>query len=83
MKALKQQPIKVYYDDISVGDYFADIVVDDLIILELKAAETIRTEHECQLINYFKATDKEIGLLLNFGKEPEFRRKIYTNKARK
>ena len=62
-----------------VGNYYADIIVEDKIILELKAAEALCEEHEYQLINYLKATKKEIGLLLNFGKRPEFRRKIFTN----
>jgi len=75
-----QQPIKVYYNEQQVGDYYADIIVDDSIILELKAMEAICEEHEFQLINYLKATEIEIGLLLNFGKKPEFKRKIYTNK---
>lgn len=60
-------------------EYFADILVDDEIILELKAAENICEEHECQLINYLKATNIEVGLLLNFGKKPQFKRKIFTN----
>ena len=62
-----------------VGDYFADIVVNDRIILEIKAAEGLREENRAQLINYLKATDKEIGLLLNFGKSAEFKRVIFTN----
>ena len=74
-----QQSIKVYYESTLVGDYYADIVVDGCIILELKAAEALCEEHEYQLINYLKATEIEIGLLLNFGKKPEFRRKIFTN----
>ena len=74
-----QQPIKVYYENIQVGDYFADIIVDDCIILELKAMENLCEEHEFQLINYLKATNIEIGLLLNFGKKPECRRKIFSN----
>ena len=74
-----QKPIKVFYEDSLVGDYYADIVVDDCIILELKAAEVLCEEHEFQLINYLKATEIEIGLLLNFGKKPEFKRKIFTN----
>ena len=74
-----QGPIKVYYDGYQVGDYYADIIVDNCIILELKAAESLREEHEYQLINYLKATQIEVGLLLNFGKEPVFRRKIFTN----
>jgi len=79
IKAEKQKPITVYYHDEIVGEYFADIIVEDVVIIELKAAEYLVLEHELQLINYLKATDKEIGLLLNFGKKPEFRRKIFTN----
>ncbi len=63
----------------NVGEYFADILVNDLIIVELKAAESLCPEHECQLINYLKATDFEVGLLLNFGKTPQFKRKVLTN----
>ena len=74
-----QHPILVYYDDQQVGEYYADIVVDDCIIIELKAMEALREEHEYQLINYLKATEIEVGLLFNFGKNPEFRRKIFTN----
>jgi len=73
------KPIKVFYNEQQVGDYYADIIVDDSIILDLKAMEAICEEHEFQLINYLKATEIEIGLLLNFGKKPEFKRKIYSN----
>ena len=79
----KQKPIKVYYEQIQVGEYYADIIVNECIILELKASESIAEEHEFQLINYLKATEIEIGLLLNFGKKPEFKRKIFTNKKKK
>ncbi len=79
LRAVSQQPIEVFYKTELVGDYFADIIVDGAIILELKAAETVVEEHEVQLINYLKATDIEVGLLLNFGKKPEVRRKIFTN----
>ena len=79
IKAERQKPIKVFYDSLQVGEYFADIIVEDNIIIELKAAEYLIEEHELQLINYLKATDKKIGLLLNFGKKPEFKRKIFTN----
>jgi GxxExxY protein len=68
----------VYYKDQLIGEYFADILVDNKVILEIKAAETIAKEHEYQLINYLKATKIEIGLVLNFGKKPEFKRKIST-----
>ena len=81
--AEKQKPIKVYYSEHLVGEYFADIVVEDSIIVELKASEFIIEEHELQLINYLKATEKEIGLLLNFGKKPDFKRKIFTNDRKK
>ena len=74
-----QCPIDVYYHDRKVGQYFADIIVNDCVILELKAAESICEEHECQLINYLKATNIEVGLLLNFGKKPSHKRKIFTN----
>ncbi len=74
-----QQRIQVYYDEFQVGDYYADIIVDDCVIIENKASEALCEANENQLINYLKATDIEVGLLLNFGKEPEFRRKIFTN----
>ncbi len=79
LKVVKQQYLKVYYKESMVGEYFADLIVEDLIIIELKAAEAIAQEHEYQLLNYLKATDKEVGLLLNFGKKPEFRRKVFQN----
>jgi GxxExxY protein len=75
----QQQNIKVYYETEEVGDYYADLLIDDLVIIELKAAESLCEEHEVQLINYLKATKMEIGLLLNFGKKAEFKRKIFTN----
>lgn len=78
-KVEAQKKIKVYYKEIEVGDYFADIIVNDLIILELKAQEYLVEANEFQLINYLKSTSCEVGLLLNFGKKPEFVRKIYQN----
>ena len=82
-KVERQQPIKVYYEDENVGNYFADIIVNDTIVLELKAAKSLSEEHGFQLINYLKATNKEIGLLFNFGTKPEFKRKIFTNDRKK
>lgn len=79
----KQKQIKVYYHEEIVREYFADLIVNDCIILELKAAEGLAEEHECQLINYLKATEIEVGLLLNFGKKPQFKRKIFTNDKKK
>jgi len=75
----QQRRINVYYDGIIVGDYFADLIVNELAIAELKASKSLHSENEYQLINYLKATEIEIGLLLNFGEKPEFKRKIYSN----
>lgn len=77
--AVAQKNIKVYYEGEEVGDYFADILVADKVIVELKSAKQLAAEHEAQLLNYLKATDIEVGLLINFGKEPEFTRKIFSN----
>ena len=78
-----QKPINVYYQKNLVGKYKADLLVNNLIILELKAADYLVPENELQLINYLKATDKEVGLLLNFGMKPEIRRKIFDNDRKK
>jgi len=75
----KQKQIIVYYEGEEVGQYFADLSVDNCVILELKAAEFLCKEHEYQLINYLRATEIEVGLLLNFGKKPEFKRKVFSN----
>lgn len=74
-----QKMIKVHYKGLLVGDYFADIIVEESVILELKASEVLVYENELQLLNYLRATNIEVGLLLNFGKKAEFRRKIFTN----
>ena len=69
--------IPVHYKDELVGDYYADILVDGRIILELKALNTLTKEHEAQLLNYLKATGHKIGLLLNFGtNKVQVKRKI-------
>ncbi len=79
----QQQPITVYYDGQMVGQYYADIIVNDTIILELKASENIREEHKLQLLNYLRATEHEIGLLLNFGKSPQIKRVIFSNNRKR
>ena len=79
----KQKQIKVHYNGQIIGEYFADLIVNNRVIIELKAAETLVKEHELQLINYLKATEIEVGLLLNFGKYPQFKRKIFTNDKKK
>jgi GxxExxY protein len=82
LKCLQQQNIKVHYDGIVVGHYFADLLVEDVVLVELKAATALCEEHEAQLINYLKATNIEVGLLLNFGKKPGFKRKIFSKQYR-
>lgn len=75
----QQKPISVYYKGSMVGEYFADLVVNDLLIVELKSVEALAHAHEAQLINYLKAPRYEVGLLLNFGKRAEYKRKIFDN----
>lgn len=79
LKCETEKQIKVYFDGRVVGTYYADILVEDCIILELKAEKELNPAHETQLINYLKATDIEIGYLLNFGTSAKFSRKIFTN----
>ncbi len=83
LNVVQQKNIKVYYEGKAVGDYFADLLVADKVIVEVKAAEAVREEHEAQLLNYLRATNVEVGLLLNFGKSAEFRRKIFENRLKK
>jgi len=79
LKVETQKRLAVYYKGIEVGEYYADLIVEDKIILELKAADCIVKDFENQILNYLRATDCEVGLLLNFGKKPEFKRKIFEN----
>lgn len=78
-KVEAQKRISVYYKDTIVGDYFADLMVNDCVILELKAVESLVKEHHYQIINYLRGTDCEVGLVLNFGKKAEFIRRVYEN----
>ncbi len=78
-----QKQIKVFYKSHNVGEYYADLIVNDSVILELKAAECLVKDFEYQLINYLRATEIEVGLLLNFGPKPEFRRKVFSNDREK
>lgn len=77
-----QEKIDVFYFDKKVGEYYADIIVDNTVILELKAQRTLCPDNEKQLINYLKATKYKVGLLLNFGEKPEYKRKIYYNASK-
>ncbi len=78
-KVEAQKKIKVYYKDELVGDFLADLIINDTIILELKACDNLVKAHYAQTLNYLKATNIEIGLLLNFGEKPEIKRLIFTN----
>ena len=74
-----QKQIKVNFKSVFVGEYYADFFINEKVIVELKAAECLVKENEAQLINYLRGTDIEVGILFNFGKKPEFIRKIFTN----
>jgi GxxExxY protein len=75
----KQAPIKVFYKGQEVGEYFADLIVENSVIIELKSAENLSKANESQLLNYLKATEIEVGLLMNFGTTAEYRRKVFEN----
>lgn len=74
-----QKQINVYYKHKLVGSYFADIIVEEKVILELKATEFLLSSHSSQLYNYLKSTEIELGLILNFGEKPEFKRIVFSN----
>ena len=77
VKAETQQAIKVKYKDVIVGDYVADLIVEDKVIVELKSEESYNKMHEAQLLNYLKATGTKVGLLINFGRHKcEFKRLV-------
>ena len=79
ISSIAQSPIRVHYEGQMVGEYFCDLIAENKVIIEIKAAKHIVPGHEAQLLNYLKATDKEVGLLLNFGPKPEVRRKAFSN----
>ncbi len=79
LKVASQVGILGYFHDQVVGEYFADLVVNNVVIVELKAASRLLPEHEAQLLNYLRVTPYEVGLLLNFGPKPDFKRKAYEN----
>ena len=83
LTTVPQSPIKVIYEGEIIGEYFADLLVDDKVIVEIKAAKSLVIENEAQLLNYLKATSIEVGLLLNFGPRPEIRRKIFDNNRKR
>lgn len=78
----RQKDISVFFRGNVIGDFKADLIVERNVIIELKAIRTLDPAHEAQLINYLKATNIEVGLLLNFGRKPEFKRFVYDNKRK-
>jgi GxxExxY protein len=74
-----EHPIDVYYKDVPVGRFYADLFVDRLVIVEIKAVSELLDEHRAQLLNYLKSTNVEVGLLVNFGNVPEVERKSFDN----
>lgn len=82
LKVESQKGIKLYRKGRLVGSYYADILINEVVIVELKAVATLTEAHEKQLINYLKATNIEVGLLLNFGLEPKFQRKTWSNERK-
>ena len=79
LKVLHEYPIKVFYDGKLLGEYYADLIVNDSVIVEVKAVKVLLEEHEAQLLNYLKASPYEVGLLLNFGSRPQQKRRSFDN----
>ena len=82
LKVEEQLPIKIYFRGQEIGEYFADMVVNDVILIELNAVGQIVEEHEAQLLNYLKSTKIEVGYVMNFGKSAVFKRKVLDNERK-
>ena len=82
LSALQQAPVTVRFRGRMIGDFRADLLVENAVIVELKAAKAIDGAHEAQLLNYLKATEVEVGLLMNFGPKPEFKRFVFDNERK-
>lgn len=78
LTVLQQAAVDVRYQNQVVGEYRVDLLVDARILVEIKATSSLASNHEAQLINYLKATGIPVGLLLNFGPRPQFKRRIYS-----
>ncbi len=82
LRSVQQAPVTVRFRGQIVGDFRADLLIEDAIIVELKAASGIDPEHEAQLLNYLRATEIDVGLLLNFGPKPQFKRLAFANERK-
>lgn len=83
LTANRQIPLPVWFRGHKVGEFRADLLVENCVLLELKAARSLDTAHECQLLHYLKSTEIEVGMLLNFGSRPQFRRLLFDNERKK
>jgi GxxExxY protein len=83
LSAAREVPVPVWFRRKKVGQYYADMVIDGIILIELKAARALDSAHEAQLLHYLRATEIEVGLLLNFGLRPQFRRLLFDNERKK
>jgi GxxExxY protein len=83
LAAAREVPVPVWFRGKKIGQYFADLVVNNIVLLELKAARGLDSAHEAQLLHYLRATNIEVGLLLNFGNRPQFRRLLFDNERKK
>lgn len=83
LEAALEVPVPVWFRGRRIGQYFADILVEQRILLELKAARSLESGHEAQLLHYLRATEIEVGILLNFGLRPQFRRLLFRNERKK
>jgi GxxExxY protein len=83
LSTAREVPVPVWFRGRKVGQYYADLIVEGVILLELKAARTLDSAHEAQLLHYLRATEVEVGLLLNFGLRPQFRRLLFDNERKK
>jgi GxxExxY protein len=79
----REVPVPVWFRGRRVGQYYADLIVDGVVLIELKAARALDSAHEAQLLHYLRATEVEVGLLLNFGLRPQFRRLLFDNDRKK
>jgi len=79
LKVCSQMSVPVWFRGHKVGNFVADVLVENCVLLELKAARSLDSSHRAQLMNYLRATEVEVGLLLNFGERPEFKRVVFDN----
>ena len=83
LSAMREVPVPVWFRGTKVGQYYADLIVEGVVFLELKAARALESAHEAQLLHYLRATEIEVGLLLNFGLRPQFRRLLFDNERKR